>query len=63
MRQAMRLPTTWLLAIFAGANYYALTTMVAHQVAHVQDLGYSPVAAALTISIVSGFGIAGRMGC
>lgn len=63
IRQAIKLPTTWLLAIFAAANYVALGTMVAHQVAHVRDLGYSPVAAALTMSIVSGVGIVGRLGC
>lgn len=38
--------------------------MVAHQVAHVRDLGYSPVVAALTMSIVSGVGIVGAgWGC
>ena len=63
MRQALRVPATWLVALFAAANYYALGTIIAHQVAHVQDLGFSPVTAALTMSIISGFGIVGRMGC
>jgi MFS family permease len=62
-KQAMRVPTTWIIAAFAAANYFALGTMVAHQVAHVQDLGFSPVAAALTMSLVSGMGIVGRLGC
>ena len=63
IREAVKLPTTWFLGIFAAANYVALGTMVAHQVAHVMDLGYSPVTAALTMSIVSGVGIVGRLGC
>jgi MFS family permease len=62
-KQAMRVPTTWIIAAFASANYFALGTMVAHQVAHVQDLGFSPVAAAMTMSLVSGMGIVGRLGC
>jgi MFS family permease len=63
IREAVKLLTTWLVGIFAAANYVALGTMVAHQVAHVRDLGYSPVTAALTMSIVSGVGIVGRLGC
>lgn len=63
IRRAIKLPTTWMLSLFAAANYFALGTMVAHQVAHVRDLGFSPVTAALTMSIVSGVGIIGRLGC
>jgi cyanate permease len=60
---ALRLPVTWLLAIFASSSFFALGAMVAHQVAYVRDLGYSPVAAALTMSVASGVGIIGRVGC
>ena len=61
-RRAMLLPVTWLLAVFTAANYFALGTMIAHQVAYVRDLGYTPVAAALTMSLASGIGLFGRLG-
>jgi len=61
-RQALRQPATWLIAVFAAATYFALGTMIAHQVAYVRDLGFSPAAAALTMSLVSGMSFIGRLG-
>jgi MFS family permease len=60
--QALREPATWIIAVFGAANYFALGTMVAHQVAYVRDLGFGPVVAALTMSLVSGLSIIGRAG-
>lgn len=61
-RQALRAPTTWIIAVFGAANYFALGTMVAHQVAYVHDSGFSPVVAAWSMSLVSASGIIGRAG-
>jgi cyanate permease len=61
-RQALREPTTWVIAVFGAANYFALGTMVAHQVAYVRDSGFSPMVAALSLSLVSASGIVGRAG-
>jgi MFS family permease len=60
--KAVLLPVTWLVAAFASSNYFALGTMIGHQVAYVQDVGYGAVAAAFTMSLSSGVGIAGRVG-
>lgn len=61
-KQALQQPATWLITAFIAAAYFALGTMIAHQVAHVQDLGFNPVVAALTMSLVSGMIIIGRLG-
>ena len=60
--QALRQPVTWLIAVFGAANYFVLGTMVGHQVAYIRDLGFSPVAAAMTMSLFSGFSVIARLG-
>jgi MFS family permease len=62
LRQALRQPTTWLIATFAMASNFAWGTMLSHQVAYIQDLGSSPMAAAMTMSVFSGLGIVGSLG-
>ena len=37
--------------------------MSAHQVAHLSDIGFSVIVAALVYSLVSGMGIVGKLGC
>ena len=60
--QALRTSAFWLIAAFGAANYFVLGTMIGHQVAYIQDLGFSPLVAALTMSMVPGIGIIGRLG-
>lgn len=60
--RVLREPNTWIIAVFSASNYFALGTMVAHQVAYVRDSGFSPVVAALSMSLVSGLSIIGRVG-
>jgi sugar phosphate permease len=62
VRKALREPATWLITVFSAAAYFALATMIGHQVTYVQDLHFSPVAAAFTVSLLSGLSIAGRLG-
>jgi len=60
--QALRNPVFWIIAIFGVANYFAMGTMAGHQVAYIQDLGFSHMVAAMTMSMVPGVGIIGRLG-
>ena len=62
LRQALRTPAFWLVAAFSAANYFVLGTMIGHQVAYIQDLGFSSMVAAVTMSLVPGLGIIGRLG-
>jgi MFS family permease len=59
--QALRQPVTWLITIIGMCNLLTLGTLVGHQVAHVQDLGFSPTTASLTLSTVSVFSIIGSL--
>ena len=59
IRQVIRFPTTWFIIAFMAANYFALGAVVCHQVAHVEDLGFSPAVASMTLSLVSVFNIVG----
>ena len=45
-----------------SAAMFGFSTMLAHQVSYIQDLGFSPMLAALSQSLVSGFSIAGCLG-
>jgi MFS family permease len=60
--QAMRNPTIWLIAALCSASSFAMGTINAHQVAYIMDIGFSPIVAAMTLAILSGMSIAGRVG-
>ena len=60
--QALRNPAFWLITAFGAANYFVLGAMIGHQVAYIQDLGFTPLVAAMTMSMVPGVGIIGRLG-
>ncbi len=47
--------TTWLLAAFSAANAYATGTISTHLVAYLQDIGFNPMTAATTVSLVAAF--------
>lgn len=61
-KQALRHYTIWLLAAYGIASYFALGVQQTHQIAYIQDLGFSPMVAATTVSIVSAFNILGGLG-
>jgi MFS family permease len=54
-RHALRNLTVWLLAAFSAANAFATGTVSTHQVAYLQDIGYNPMTAATTISLMAAF--------
>ena len=61
-KQAMREPVTWLIATICAANFFAIGTVTAHQVAYLKDVGFTPMIAAMVLSLVSGMSIIGRLG-
>jgi len=61
-KSAMREPVTWLIATICAANFFAIGTVTAHQVAYLKDVGFTPMIAAMVLSLVSGMSIAGRLG-
>jgi cyanate permease len=62
IRQAIREPAFWLIMMIGATNYYAFSTMIAHQIAYLNDIGFSAILAALVFSLLSGMGIMGRLG-
>lgn len=62
VKQALKQPATWLIATMTAANLFAFNVMLGHQVAYMQDIGYSPVAAAVSLSLLSGMGVLGSLG-
>ncbi len=60
--QALKNRAFWLIAAFSGANYFVLGVMIGHQVVYMQSLGFAPMIAALTLSVIPGVGIVGRLG-
>lgn len=62
IKQVLRVPTTWLIAAFVAAGSFTLGTVVTHQVAYLQDLGFSPMTAAMTMSLVSVSSVIGSLG-
>ena len=61
-KPAMREPVTWLIATICAANFFAIGTVTAHQIAYLKDVGVTPMIAAMVLSLVSGMSIAGRLG-
>jgi len=60
--QAIRTPTIWLIATLCSTSSLAVGTVTAHQVAYLMDIGFSPIVAAMTLALVSGMSILGRLG-
>jgi MFS family permease len=60
--RVLKEPTVWLIGGFAAAGGFAFGTVSAHQIAYVQDIGYSPMSAATTVSVLSAFNIIGSLG-
>jgi MFS family permease len=58
----MRQPATWLIAAFLITNSFVGGTMNSHQIAHMQDVGFSPMMAAMTVSVLSIATIIGNLG-
>lgn len=60
-KQALRQPATWYIAAFGATTYFALGVQQAHQITYIQDLGFSPMVAAMTMSILSAMSVLGSL--
>jgi MFS family permease len=60
-KDAARRKATWLIAALAAANFFGIGVVSSHQVAYLQDISFSPVVAAVILSLVTGFSILGRI--
>jgi MFS family permease len=53
LKNLIKMRITWLIIIFGTANAWVIGTIFTHQVAYVRDLGFSPMTAATTMSILA----------
>ena len=58
----LKQPTTFLILGFVIANALATGTMNAHQIAYLQDIGFTPMTAATTMSVMAVFSLIGSLG-
>ncbi len=61
IKQVLKRPTAWLIGGFSAANTFTMGTMVTHQIAYLQDINFSPMTAATTLSFMSIFSIMGSL--
>jgi MFS family permease len=62
VRSVLRMPVTWFICVFSASNTFIIGTINTHQVAYVQDLGFTPMTAAMTLSVLAVSGIIGSLG-
>ncbi len=60
-RKAVRTSTLWLIAIIGGSNAFSLSMLATHQVAHLQDIGLSPLVATGALGLMVGASSVGRL--
>lgn len=58
----LKTKTPWLIGGFAAANSYTVGTLVTHQIAYLEDIGFAPMTAASTLSVMSIFSLIGSLG-
>jgi sugar phosphate permease len=61
LKQLVKMPVIWMIAGFAVANAFVIGTMNTHQVAYIQDIGFTPMTAATTMSVLAAIGVAGSV--
>ena len=61
VKRVMRQPATWLIISLLVSTSLVIGIMHSHQVAHIQDLGFSSLVAAMTVSVLSIAGIVGNL--
>ncbi|HJX13595.1 MAG TPA: MFS transporter, partial [Dehalococcoidales bacterium] len=61
MSQVLKEPAAWLIGAFTSANAFAQGTMSTHQVAYLQDIGFNPMTAATTVSLVAAMMVIGSI--
>ena len=61
IKSALKTPAIWLITVLNSANVFSMMMMNNHQVAHLTDMGFSPVIAASTLGILGGISAIGRL--
>ncbi len=61
IKPALKTPAIWMITILNSANVFSMMMMNNHQVAHLTDMGFSPVIAASTLGILGGVSAIGRL--
>jgi len=61
-KEALRPPTTWLIAAVCSANSFSVVTVTSHQVAYLTDIGFSPLVAAITLGMIPAASTVGQLG-
>ena len=61
MTQLLKGPTIWLILTFVVANALTMGTMMTHLIAYLQDIGFNPMTAATTMSLMSIFSLLGSL--
>jgi MFS family permease len=61
LTQVIKQPTTYLILAFVIANAFTMGTMSAHQIAYLQDIGFNPMTAATTVSVMAVFSLIGSL--
>jgi len=60
---ALRTRALWMILIFSAATMFTLTLLMVHQVAYLQDLGFSHMQASTALGFLVGMSIIGRLAC
>jgi len=58
---ALKQVTTWLIMMSFAGTIFAAGILFAHQVAYLEDIGFSPMVAATTLGLLPGVSIIGRL--
>jgi sugar phosphate permease len=61
IKPALKTPAIWMITIINSANIFCMMMMNNHQVAHLTDMGFSPVIAASTLGLLGGTSAMGRL--
>lgn len=61
-REAMRTGSLWLIMVFFMTTVFALSMVMAHQVAFLVDMGITAGIAGTTLGLLTGIGVFGRLG-
>ncbi len=59
--KVLKTRTPWLIGGFSAANSYTVGTLITHQIAYLQDIGYAKMTAATTLSVMSIFSLIGSL--
>ena len=61
IKQVLKTPTAWLIGGFSAANTFTMGTMLTHQIAYLQDIKFSAMTAATTMSFMAVFTVIGSL--